>query len=50
MMQAGGKRLVGTGSNFGRGWERSGAEWVGTGENFGKSCPARPSSTFVPCM
>jgi hypothetical protein len=49
-VQAGGKRIVGTGNNFGKGWERSGSEWVGTGGNFGKRCPARPGSSFVPCM
>lgn len=46
----GGKRIVGTGNNFGKGWERSGNEWIGTGGNFGKRCPARPGSSFVPCM
>lgn len=47
-----GRRIVGTGNNFGKGWElsRNGREWIGTGGNFGKSCPARPGSSFVPCM
>jgi hypothetical protein len=49
-VQGSGKRIVGTGTNFGNGWERSGNEWVGTGGNFGKRCPARPGSSFVPCM
>ena len=49
-VQSGGRRIVGTGNNFGKGWERSGDEWVGTGGNFGKRCPARPGSSFVPCM
>jgi hypothetical protein len=49
-VQGGGRRIVGTGDNFGKGWERRGDEWVGTGGNFGKTCPARPGSTFVPCM
>jgi hypothetical protein len=48
-VQGGGKRIVGTGDNFGKGWERHGGEWVGTGGNFGKRCPARPGSSFVPC-
>jgi hypothetical protein len=49
-VEAGGRRIVGTGTNFGKRWERSGDEWIGTGGNFGKHCPARPGSSFVPCM